>query len=60
MVIFSHILGATDIDTYGIAGLEKAYNDSLKVDTVQLSLDISVQDMVREALQKGIEKKSIM
>ena len=54
--LFSHILGATDIDTYGIAGLEKAYNDSLKVDTVQLSLDISVQDMVREALQKGIEK----
>ncbi len=54
--LFSHILGATDIDTNGIAGLEKAYNAPLKENTIQLSLDTSVQDMVRCALQNGIKK----
>ncbi len=54
--LFSHILGKTDIDGTGIAGLEKAFNNDLQTKEVQLSLDTSVQEMVRTNLQKGIQK----
>ncbi len=54
--LFAHILGATDIDNHGIAGLEKSYEINLQKETVQLSLDTSVQEMTRQALQKGVKK----
>lgn len=54
--LFAHILGATDIDNHGIAGLEKSYEAHLQKETVQLSLDTSVQEMTRQALQKGVKK----
>lgn len=56
--LFSHVLGATDIDGNGIAGMEKAFNDKLsnKKENVRLSLDAGVQDTVRLALKESIEK----
>ncbi|MDD4520359.1 MAG: penicillin-binding protein 2 [Alphaproteobacteria bacterium] len=56
--LFSHILGLTDVDNNGLSGIEKAFNRDLKIHhkNVQLSVDVNVQDMVRETLLKYIEK----
>ena len=54
--LFSHILGGVNIDNVGIAGIEKSFDNELKEHEIQLSLDVSVQEMVRTHLQKGIEK----
>ena len=54
--LFAHILGATDIDNHGIAGLEKSYEAALQAGEVRLSLDTSVQEMTRQALQQGVQK----
>ena len=54
----SHIIGATDVDNKGIAGIEKTFNKKLsgKKETVRLSLDIGVQDSVRSVLMQSLEK----
>ena len=52
----AHLLGGVDIDNIGISGIEKAYDAELIDKDVQLSIDVSVQEMTREALTKGIEK----
>ena len=54
--LFSHILGGVNIDNVGIAGIEKAYDADLKEHEVQLSMDTSVQEMVRTTLKNGIQK----
>lgn len=54
--LFAHILGATDIDNHGIAGLEKSYEAALQAGEVRLSLDTSVQEMTRQTLQQGVQK----
>ena len=56
--LVSHIVGTTDIDNHGIAGLEKTFNDRLsnQKEPVRLSLDIGVQDSVRSALLDSIAK----
>ena len=54
--LVSHILGGVDIDNVGISGIEKAYDSQLMHQNVQLSLDISVQEMVHNALTQGLEK----
>ncbi len=54
--LFSHILGGVNIDNVGIAGVEKAFDAELKEHELQLSLDTSVQEMVRTNLQNGIAK----
>ncbi|MBQ3695866.1 MAG: penicillin-binding protein 2 [Alphaproteobacteria bacterium] len=54
--LFSHILGGVNIDNVGIAGIEKAYDEDLKEHEIQLSLDVSVQEMVRTNLKNGIQK----
>lgn len=54
--LFAHVLGAVDIDNVGIAGLEKSYEEELRSEDLQLSLDTSVQEMTRQALQRGIDK----
>ena len=54
--LFSHILGGVNIDNVGIAGLEKSFDNELKKHEVQLSLDVSVQEMVRTHLNKAIQK----
>jgi len=54
--LFSHILGGVNIDNVGISGIEKSFDNELQSHEVQLSLDASVQEMVRTALQNGIQK----
>jgi len=54
--LVSHLLGGVDIDNFGVAGIEKAYETQLVQSNVQLSIDVSVQEMVAHALKEGIQK----
>lgn len=54
--LFAHLLGSVDIDNQGTAGLEKAYEPVLREKNIKLSLDISVQEIVRKTLMEQIEK----
>lgn len=54
--LFSHLLGTVDIDNYGTSGLEKAYDKTLQHKDLVLSLDITVQEIVRKTLQEQIAK----
>ncbi|MGN1063643.1 MAG: peptidoglycan D,D-transpeptidase FtsI family protein [Alphaproteobacteria bacterium] len=54
--LFSHLIGSVDIDGKGIAGLEKSYNTALGKQDLVLSVDMSVQEAARTALDKGIQK----
>lgn len=58
--LLSHILGFTDIDNNGLAGLEKSYDDVLRKtsDPLQLSVDVRVQYIVREELAHAIKEFS--
>lgn len=56
--LFSHLIGAVDIDNKGVSGLEKSYNTALTKTDLVLSVDMSVQEMARTALEKGIAKFS--
>ena len=54
--LVSHVVGFTDIDNRGLAGIEKGMEDRLRHDAtpLALSLDIRFQHIVRDELQKGI------
>jgi cell division protein FtsI (penicillin-binding protein 3) len=54
----SHVVGFTDIDKRGLAGIEQYFDDRLKqsVDPLRLSLDIRVQHLVREELAAAVEE----
>lgn len=54
--LFSHLLGSVDIDNYGTSGLEKAYDKTLQHKDLVLSLDITVQEIVRKTLKEQIAK----
>ncbi len=59
--LFSHIIGCTDIDCNGICGIEKHFNKELYIsdfsdDKLTLSLDLRLQNIVREELKAGIKK----
>lgn len=58
--LFAHVLGYTDIDNHGLAGIERKFNDMLllKSDPLRLSLDIRVQHVLRDELLAGIDKYS--
>lgn len=53
----SHIVGFTDVDNNGISGLEKSLDDTLKKNDgqVELSVDIRVQNTVRDEIIKAVE-----
>ncbi len=55
--LFSHILGFTDIDNNGIGGLEKYMHERLTQSSqpLQLTIDTSIQDTIREELSKAME-----
>lgn len=60
-LLFSHIIGCTDIDCNGICGIEKEFNDKLIVkdseeNKLVLSLDLRLQTIIREELLNSIEK----
>ncbi|HEY8962996.1 MAG TPA: penicillin-binding protein 2 [Alphaproteobacteria bacterium] len=52
----SHIVGYTDIDGNGLAGMERAANDSLKSDSkpIALSIDVRFQHILRRALKQAV------
>ena len=53
----SHVVGFTNIDAQGIAGLEKSLDDRLQNgESVALSIDLRLQEMVRDELQATIEQ----
>jgi cell division protein FtsI (penicillin-binding protein 3) len=56
--LLAHILGNTDIDNNGIAGLEKTLNERLTSSTKNLTLtiDLGAQYAVRDELVKAKEK----
>lgn len=56
--LLAHVLGNTDIDNEGIAGLEKSLNDRLSSSTkdLKLTIDLGVQYAVRDELLKAKEK----
>jgi cell division protein FtsI (penicillin-binding protein 3) len=54
----AHVVGFTDVDGNGLAGIERSFNDLLKKGTgpVQLSIDIRLQHIVRRELAKSIRE----
>ena len=57
--ITSHVVGYTNIDSVGKAGIEKGFEEKLKKGTnVILSIDSRLQEMVNEELAKTINKFS--
>ena len=55
--LFSHIIGLTNIDNKGIAGLEMAFHQRLTTDKqpLQLSVDTGVQNIIRYELAKAMD-----
>lgn len=56
--LFSHVVGLTDIDGNGVAGVEKKFDHILKQpnQNVQLSLSLPIQHILQDELQKSIQK----
>ena len=56
--LLSHVIGGTDIDNIGIAGIEKVFDDTLRESAkpLKLSIDVKVQYAVRDELQQAIEE----
>ena len=56
--LFSHVLGLTDADNIGTAGIEKSMNERLTTSTkpLALTLDLGVQNTIREELLAGVEQ----
>lgn len=56
--LVAHVVGMTDIDNKGIAGIERHFNQRLTEDSnpVALSLDVGVQNVVRTELQKSVQQ----
>lgn len=52
----AHVVGLTDLDNKGIAGIEKTFENELKVrrEPLRLSLDIRVQTVLRNELMKTV------
>ncbi len=58
--LLSHVLGYTDIDGRGIAGVEKSFDHQLigHDGKLQLSIDVRVQAVMRQTLQDAIDEFS--
>ena len=52
----THVLGLTDVDGHGTAGVERHLDDRLRgaADPIALSLDIRIQAVVRDALSAAV------
>lgn len=54
-----HVLGGTDVDGNGIAGVEKSFDARLRenpAEPLRLAIDVRVQHVLREALARAIER----
>lgn len=56
--LFAHVLGYTNIDNVGQAGIEKSMHQRLTESSkpLELTIDMGIQDTVREELLKAVEK----
>ncbi len=56
--LFAHVLGSTDVDNTGIAGIEKSMNERLTTSTkpLYLSLDLGIQNQIRDELIAGVQQ----
>ena len=52
----AHVVGFTNVDNRGLAGIEQAFDERLRGQTepLALSIDLRVQDLVAEELARGI------
>lgn len=58
--LFSHLIGFTNIDNEGIAGLEMQYNERLTEteEPLALSVDVRIQEAVHSILSAAVQKFS--
>lgn len=56
--LFSHLLGSTDIDNYGIMGIERALDERLTSSDIplKLSVDAGIQDTIKTFLSEGMQQ----
>ncbi len=56
--LFAHVVGVTDPDNHGVAGIEKSFEDVLatRQEPLRLSLDVRVQHAVRESLAESVTR----
>ena len=56
--LFAHVLGSTNIDNVGTAGLEKYMDERLTTSTkpLHLTLDLGVQNKIRDELLAGVKQ----
>lgn len=56
--LLAHVIGGTDIDNHGIAGIEKVFDESLKFSEhpIVLSIDLNIQHAVHDELQNAIKE----
>jgi cell division protein FtsI (penicillin-binding protein 3) len=54
----AHVVGMADLDNKGIAGIEKTFDSVLRgsKEPVQLSIDVRVQDVMRQELANAIKR----
>ncbi len=58
--LLAHIIGGTDIDNIGIAGIEKVFDEPLRYSQqpITLSIDVKIQHAIHDELKKSIEEFS--
>ncbi|MDO8605331.1 MAG: penicillin-binding protein 2 [Phaeospirillum sp.] len=58
--LLSHVVGMTDVDNKGIAGIEKRFENALKEsrEPLGLSIDIRVQTILRNELARSVDEFS--
>ena len=55
--VAAHVLGFADIDGKGLAGIERAFDQSLLAgQTVQLSIDMRIQNILRQELTTAVQE----
>lgn len=56
--LLAHVLGCTDVDSRGVSGIEKSFNEALTQDhePLQLSLDVRVQHVLRDEILRKIDE----
>jgi cell division protein FtsI (penicillin-binding protein 3) len=56
--LLAHVVGVTDPDNHGLAGVEKSFDETLaaRTEPVSLSIDVRVQHAVRESLMQSITR----
>lgn len=58
--LMSHILGFTDVDNHGLAGVEKSFDDRLRSDKepLELTIDVRLQHIMHTALADAMKTYS--